>query len=47
MHRPEEKIFNTDSILKDDVWGREDTTSEAWIDGFKSWKNSNQKRKAK
>ena len=47
MHRPEDKIFNTDGIVKDDAWQRDATTSEAWIDGYKSWKNSNQKRKAK
>ena len=47
MHKPEEKIFNTDGIVKDDAWQRDETTSEAWIDGFNSWKNSHQKRKAK
>ena len=47
MHRPEDKIFNTDGIVKDDAWQRDATTSEAWIDGYKSWKNSNQKRKEK
>ena len=47
MHRPLAKVFNTDGIVKDDAWKSDNTPSEAWIDGIKSWKNSNQKRKAK
>ena len=46
MHRPEEKIFNTDGIVKDDAWKRDKTPSDEWINGFNHWKKTHEKRKA-
>ena len=47
MHRPEEKIFNTDGIVKDDAWKKDETPSDEWINGFNHWKKTNEKRKSK
>ena len=46
MHRPEEKIFNTDGIVKDDAWKRDETPSNEWINGYKHWKKKHEKRKS-
>ena len=46
MHRPITKIFNTDGIVKDDPWKRDETPSDEWINGFNHWKKTHEKRKA-
>jgi len=46
MHRPIAKIFNTDGIVKDDAWKRDETPSNEWINGYKHWKKKHEKRKS-
>ena len=46
MHRPIAKIFNTDGIVKDDAWKRDETPSNEWINGYKHCKKKHEKRKS-